>query len=188
MKIRSLVAAALFACTAFSQAQAATALPGDGSWAGFEVDNLLASSGGVEWIDLNGQALSFSFTIAAGQQGVLNIVDAGLAGDTFQVFNGAALLGSTSAVAVASYDAAAPIVVDFDAAWADSTYSRASYTLSAGSYSITGLLDQSVLLDGSPLNATLGGAQLLVSAVPEPTSLVLMFAGLGALVARRRSR
>ena len=98
----------------------------------------------------------------------------------------ATLLGSTSAVAVASYDAAAPIVADFDAAWADSSYSRASYTLGAGTYSITGLLDQSVLLDGSPLNATMGGAQLLVSAVPEPTSLVLMFAGLGALAARSR--
>jgi MYXO-CTERM domain-containing protein len=172
MKIRSLAATALLVCTAFTHAQAATALPGDGSWSSFDVDNFLASSGGVEWIDLDGQALSFSFTIAAGQQGVLNIVDAGLAGDTFQVFNGATLLGSTSSVAVTSYDVATPIVVDFDAAWADSSYSRASYTLGAGTYSITGLLDQSVLLDGSPL--------------PEPTGLVLAFAGLGALAARRR--
>ena len=54
-----------------------------GQWTAFDVDELTALSGGVEWIDLTtGSPLSFDFTIAAGYRGVLTVVDAGFAGDT----------------------------------------------------------------------------------------------------------
>ena len=185
----ALCAAAVAAAALAAPAHAAhVALPGDGTWLEFDVDSLAAPSFGTGWIDdTDGSALSFDFTVAAGRQAVLTVVDAGFAGDTFTVTNDGALLGQTSSVAAGTTDG--DVVVDFDAALADARYSRGTWTLGAGRYAIGGALLQSVTLDGAPLAATSGGIRLQLSAVPEPAVAAMLLAGLGlaGFAARRRN-
>lgn len=189
MSIRNTFAAALFAFAGFAQAQS-TPLAGDGTWQSFDVSSLLSLSSGVEWIDLgSGAPLSFSFVVDPGNYGLLTVVDAGYAGDTFQVFNGSSLLGSTSAVPVGVYPGV-PGITDPELALADPSFSRASFVLGAGAYSIGGQLDQSVLEapGGARLDSTVGSIRLAVSPVPEASSVTLMLVGLGVMgfIARRR--
>jgi hypothetical protein len=183
---------ALAACLLIlSGASRATVVPmdGGGSWKAFDVSEDL--SGGKAWIDLNdGSPLSFTFTIDAGNVGVLTVVDTGYAGDTFNVSDGATLLGATSPVPVGVYPGV-PGISDPDAALADPSFSRAAFVLGAGSYSIIGVLDQSVLsaIGGPPLNSTSGDIRLDVSPVPEPSTLASLAVGIGliAVALRRRS-
>ena len=184
MSFRPLLAACAAACLLLQNAGAVT-LPADGQWNAFDVDSLSASSGGTEWIDIgNGQALHFTFDIGAGQVGGMTVVDGGYAGDSFKVFNGAALLGSTS-TPTDSYPGA--VGTDFDAALADAAYSRRSFQLAAGHYDITGVLDRSALIGGVAYDATVGAIRLTVSAVPEPANAALLLAGL-ALVGMKLNR
>jgi hypothetical protein len=163
-----------------------TPLAVPGQWYDFTVDDLAAQSGGVDWIDYtDGSALSFTFSITAPTQ--LRVVDAGIAGDTFNVtVNGISQL--TSAVPVVAYSPTAVVVTDFDAAWANPSFSRGSWLLTApGSYTVTGVLAQSVSNGGAPLNSTIGAVML--AAVPEPGTWALLLAGLAVLgvTARRRA-
>ncbi|WP_077034502.1 PEP-CTERM sorting domain-containing protein [Pelomonas sp. KK5] len=166
------------------------ALPSDGSWQEFTVDNFVGPSFGTQWIDFaDGSPLSFQFTVPTGFVAQLTVVDAGFAGDTFTVSNGGAVIGTTSAVAAGT--TAGSVVFDFDEALANPAYSRGTFTLAAGSYSIGGALLQSVVDDGGlALNATNGALKLSVTAVPEPASFALLLAGLGVvgLLARRAPR
>ncbi len=168
---------------------------GYGQWQRFDVSDLDAVSGGTEWIDDSntlaagfGSPLTFSFTIGAGQVGQLTVVDAGFAGDTFLLFNAGVALAPTSAVALTSFDTAPSVGDDFEAALANASFSRAVLTLGAGSYQVSGRLDQSVQAGGLPLNSTSGGVQLTVSAVPEPATGLAMLAGLGLMGLRMRNR
>jgi hypothetical protein len=161
------------------------------------VDNGFSTSGGVEWIDNvtgpaipqytgDGSKISFTFTLAS--QGLLKIVDAGYAGDRFEVFSGSTSIGLTSAVPVTSYESSPPnALTDFDAAYADhANFSYALFMLEAGTYTISGQLTQSVQLAGAPLNATVGG--LSVTAVPLPAAAWLLLSGFGGLGVMRRTR
>lgn len=169
---------------------------GYGAWQQFNVSDIDSRSFGVEWIDNAnsndpgfGTVLGFTFTIESGSTGTLTVVDAGFAGDTFKLTNFGSLFGGTSAVPSALYDDNTPSVGDFDIALADASFSRGSYVLGAGTYRISGELDQSVMLDAATsLNSTSGGLRLTVAAVPEPSSLALLAAGLGVIgtLARRR--
>jgi hypothetical protein len=203
--VRSTVLAAVLAVTSLASQATTVSLVADGQWNAFDVAELDSLTGGTEWIDANnsldpayGSALNFSFTIDAGFVGTLTVVDAAYAGDTFSVFNGAALLGATSSVTPGVYALQADGTVvtpanvgyDFDAALQAPAFSRGVFTLTAGTYRISGLLAQSVSLeDGTPLNATAGAVKLSVSAVPEPSGWALAAAGLGCavFVTRRRS-
>jgi hypothetical protein len=177
---------AAIACTGLAHATT-TAIAANGQWAEFDVDDVTAQSGGTEWIDnTDGSALSFTFTVAGPTQ--LRVVDAGFAGDSFSVFLNGAALGTTSAVPPAAVTASTPSIgTDFDAAWTDASYSRGSWVLGAGTYTLTGALLQSVSFGGAPLNATVGG--VILAAVPEPSSWALLIAGLSVVgfVARRRA-
>lgn len=181
---RALSAAACLGAFAAPAFATTTDLAADGQWNDFVVSALDAQSGGTEWIDAAdsaspqfGSAQLFSFTIAAGSVGHLTVLDLGAAGDTFNVFNHGALLGSTSAVAQQDFNGA-PFTLDTTAALADARFSRGSFTLGAGSYSIGGALLQSVSLDGEALNSTAGVLKLDVSPVPEPATVVSLIAGL----------
>jgi len=194
----ALLAVALAASSLAAQATSIN-LAADNQWQAFGVDSFSAVSGGTEWIDNDysnaagfGTPLDFTFTIAAGFVGELTVVDAAMAGDTFNVFNAGSLLGSTSSVAVQQYGSAPDVGYDYDAALQNSAFSRAVFTLGAGTYSISGALAQSLMIDDglgglSPLNATAGAVKLSVSAVPEPSTLALLIAALGVtwLVSRR---
>jgi hypothetical protein len=75
--------------------------------------------------------------------------------------------------------------LNFDTALGNSNYSFATYLLSAGTHSITGVLSQSALDEfGSPLNATVGGLRL--APVPLPGALLMFLSGAGLLGCLRR--
>ena len=172
--------ASLFAMPAFATT---TALTTDGTWFAFDVDELTSASTGLEWIELNnGSPLTFTFSLT--NQGILKIVDAGFAGDTFSIDGIGSLLTATSAVPQSPAEPGTGL--DFDAAFANhSRFSFAEVFLGAGSYSISGALLQSAV-DGSnvPFNATVGG--ISVTAVPLPASGLLLLGASGVLGAIRR--
>lgn len=189
---------ALAACVAAAAAALAVpahatdiVLAADGAWHPFAVDSLLApSAASLSWIDDGGAVLDFTFVVGAGLHGTLTVVDAGFAGDVFAIANFASALGSTSSVPIGAYPSAHNVGNDFNAALADPSFSRGAFSLAPGAYRISGRLTQSVTLDGDPLDATLGAVRLdVAAAVPEPSSLALLLAGLGAsgVIARRRS-
>ena len=164
-------------------------LAADGRWSAFTVDDFVGPSFDKRWIDFaDGSALGFSFNVPAGMVGLLTVVDAGFAGDTFSVSDAGAALGATSGVPASTVDGA--VALDFDGAFADPAFSRGVFTLSAGAHRITGRLEQSVSDGGVPLDATEGAVRLtLAAAVPEPSTTAMLIAGLGVVgfVARRRA-
>jgi hypothetical protein len=183
--LRAAAAMVLAAAGALGSAQATTLQPGLGQWVAFDVDEQTAASSGLEWIDISdGSLLAFSFSITTPTW--LRVVDAGYAGDSFNVqVNGQNW--STSDVPAGSVGTSPNVGLNFDAAWANPAYSHGAWLLSTpGDYTVTGSLLHSVGLDGTPLNATVGAVML--SPVPEAATWALMLAGLAAvgMAARRR--
>lgn len=186
MKIHHLAAAGCLSLAALCAAAQAATLAADGQWAGFAVDaNLPPYS--ISWIDADHAPLSLRFTIAEGFQGVLTVVDSVYSGDRFTVTDNGLVLGTTGA-AVDGYDAVNPGTFNPDDALANPNFSRASFTLGAGTHTVSGWLSTSLVVDGAPTLATEGAVRLAVSAVPEPASLATLLAGLSLLtvVLRRR--
>ncbi|WP_310385265.1 PEP-CTERM sorting domain-containing protein [Roseateles sp.] len=173
-----------------TSAQAAT-LAADGSWTEFLVNADVSPANSLDWlVSYNDTSLAhFSFTIAAGTTGTLTVVDTGISGDRFVVKNFSAALGETSVGVDGDPLLEDSSIADFNSALANPNFSRGVYTLEAGSYDISGYLSRSVQLDGSPLNVSTGGLQLTVSAVPEPTTLASLLAGLSllSLAVRRKA-
>jgi hypothetical protein len=169
---RRLIAAASVSLAVAAPASAAT-LSVDSQWTLFDF-----GSTGSAWFDLaSGAPLTFSFTLT--DAALLKVVDGGLTGDRFEVFNGATALGLTSLPGDAGQASAFD---DFDAAFADPRWSRASFLLAPGAYEIRGIAT------ASPLDGGIGGVQLTV--VPLPGALALALGGLafGGLFVRRNAR
>ncbi len=165
-----------------TQSQAAT-LDVDGSWQIFDIDNSISNSGDLEWISLDGNALSFEFTLSS--SAYLRVIDGGFAGDRFQVFDNGQVLGLTSKPTNNYPDS---IGLDFDLALTQSIYSQGLYLLNAGNHSITGLLNLSALDDNNtPINATVGAVSLTAVPLPAAAGLYAAGAALIGIVSRRRS-
>jgi hypothetical protein len=176
---KSILAAVLLAALC-SQAQAAT-LIADGAWNAFDVDDLTSASGNLEWIDLDGNALSFDFTLT--ESAYLKVVDGGFAGDRFNVYDNGVLLDQTSVVAN-TYPAS--VGLNFDTAFISDIFSKGLFLLGAGSHSITGLLSQSALDDSNlPINATVGAVSLTAVPLPAAAWLYLTGTALMGFVSRR---
>jgi len=191
--MKNLFALAALLATVFAAPAQATdvALPANGEWQLFSVDDQISNAHDTRWFDdSNGSVLSFTFTVGAGMVGNLTVVDGSFAGDIFAITNFGTALGTTSTVATGTYEAAVDTGYDFDAALANPSFSRGVFTLGEGSYRIGGHLLQSVTFGGEALNATVGAVQLTVSAVPEPSTFAMLLAGFGGmgLLARRRTR
>ncbi len=181
MKLNRIAAFAVLACagiTAAHASQVSIAGADFGVWQTFDVSDLLASDGGLGWTDIaDGSSLSFTFSVPTGFLARLTVVDGGFAGDRFSVSANGNLLGTSSA-AVNNYPSS--LGLDFDAALASSNYSHAIFSLGAGTYTVSGALSLSALDDfGNPLNSTVGGLKVDVSAVPLPAALPLLLSGLG---------
>jgi MYXO-CTERM domain-containing protein len=100
------------------------------------------------------------------------------------------LLAGACTVPTGTYASAIDAGTGFDAALADTHFSRVVLTPGAGDYRIGGALAQAVTFEDLPLNATVGALSPTVTPVPGPASPAMFVAGLGALglfLHRRRS-
>jgi hypothetical protein len=165
-----LVGAALAGSLFAAHAQAATLVVG-GGWRLFQFDGPGSS------IRDSGTGDS-SYDFLLGGPATLNVTDAYVIGDVFEIFDNGVSVFTTGA-----FNLAGPTTDDAEGAFAGTTYSRGSIVLAAGSHSITGVATS------SPTGA--GGAfiELVSGGVPEPATWAMMLAGFGmvGVMARRRS-
>jgi hypothetical protein len=134
---------------------------------------------GSAWLDapvFDDAAQSAQFELTLDRAALLQVTDAGFAGDRFEVIANGVRLGFTSAATAGDTDAG----LDYDATFASPDWSHGSWLLAAGTYTITGIASESAF--GAGLGA------LRVAEVPEPTTVAMLLTGLGLLGAKRRSR
>jgi hypothetical protein len=176
--------AVVLAAMCAAPAHAETVSLSDSAWYPFDVDELVSSDGGLDWITIDGEALAFSFTVAAGSAFNLFVTDAGFAGDQFELFDNGVSLGLTSDVAD-SYPTS--VGTHFTLASESGNYSAGFFQLGEGTHLITGRLFASALDDvGDPLNATVGALRVAPVPLPAAAWLLLSGGGLMGLFSRRR--
>lgn len=123
-----------------------------------------------------------SFSVSLAEAAYLQVTDAFLSGDVFEIFANGASLGLTSATSVIGDK----IGNDYSAALADARFSSGTWLLGPGEYIISGFV--------RTMPQTYGRAALRIAdapPVPVPGSLALMLgagAALGASAVRRRNR
>jgi hypothetical protein len=192
MRSKLLILAGLWLVSLISFSTNATEIyPVNGKWYFFDVDEAVSQSGGVEWIDAqgdellgyvgDGSALSFSFLLTT--SALLNVVDAGFSGDIFTLL----VNGNHYTSSFVKADSNTFAGADFVAAWAATEFSRASILLVPGHYTVSGFLNQSAIDEyGLAYMASVGGLQIIE--VSEPGVFALALIGLALLILRRRYR
>lgn len=147
----------------------------------------LALDGDIVEFFFDDVAWDDEFTVDISEPAFLVVTDLFISGDIFEVFVDDVSVGLTSDV---PSDAGLSVGVDFEAAVLDPNFSSGVFALGAGTFTITGLVEQSA--DGF----TGGSAAIALSStdptapIPLPASGFLLLAGLGAgtYVARRKGR
>jgi PEP-CTERM motif len=126
-----------------------------------------------------------AWTITTTGYGSLRVLDGGHQGDTFNVFDSGALLGTTSATPIDANHACAgdPTGPGTDpaACWNDPLMSRGTFLLAPGSHSLTIAWNQRVPGGNSSLQWFELGDARAPAATPEPGSMFLLGSGLIAL-------
>ncbi|WP_337658356.1 PEPxxWA-CTERM sorting domain-containing protein [Sphingorhabdus sp. Alg231-15] len=167
MKFKKTILATAAAIAAFSagSAQAAT-LVLDAGWTNFNFGD-------------TGSAITPDFDFVLTGPGYFNVTDVDGIGDVFQFTINGVVQPLTSAPVLGG-----PTTADPDIAFAGGFYTRASYLLGAGSYTVTGIVTDSPFGFGG-----LGGfAELSSTApVPEPATWAFMILGFGAIGGALRS-
>ena len=180
---RMLGAAAMLVLGAALPAHATTvSLSPDSTWHAFDVSDVASNNQDTAWYDFDsGESLSFTIDVPTGQYVMLTVVDAGYAGDRFEVFDHGTSVGLTSAIDANGNGL--NVFLDFDWAISSRQFSYGYFVLGEGSHVITGDLAQSSL--DSP-NVTVGA--VAAAPVPLPASVLLLFSGGGlmGLITRRR--
>jgi PEP-CTERM motif len=122
----------------------------------------------------------FEFTLTA--PAVFRITDAFVDGDQFAISNHGTFVSDSSVPANNGFQ----INADYDAAFASPLFSHFSVNLGPGTYDFTGIVIQNAT--GFPDGGG-AAAELVASAVPEPSTwamMILGFAAVGFLVHRRK--
>lgn len=186
-RFATLAAATLALAASFGAHAVTVSVTQNDQWYAFDIDDQAFPNFGTGWIDTGanfGEALSFSFILNTPTY--LRVIDAGHAGDRFNVSidNRGGITSLTTGAAVDSFPSSTG---DYDTAWANNNYSRLNTMLAPGSYFVTGDLLQAAGGGGAPLNVTTGA--LMLTAVPEPGIWAMLFAGLGLIgsIVRRRA-
>lgn len=122
----------------------------------------------------------WTFTLSA--PGVFSIVDSGIAGDTFDVFDVGGLVLTTNFSAMPTYWT--PLAQPGDFEWVNPTYSRGQVLLAAGSYAFDVFGNQ--VPGGLPAILYVRADVLQQVAVPAPAALAIFAVGLAGLLAARR--
>jgi hypothetical protein len=116
------------------------------------------------------------WTVTLTKAGFLQVTDAFLIGDVFEMSVDGSSIGTTG-----PFDTTGPETSDPDVAFGGPVYSWLSYALAPGTYEITGIAAS------SPFGS--GGAFLRVVPVPEAATWAMMIAGFGLVgAASRRAR
>jgi PEP-CTERM motif len=168
--IRSLllggVAAGAIAAAAIAPASATT-LAVDTGWISDSISAADAPSDDSPW----------TFTLLG--DGFFRVTDAFVPGDTYSVFSGATLIGTS-----AFNGAQAPLTPVGDSlgepGWEDASFSHLELFLSAGSYSLT--------VDGDVVGGLPATFYVRADSIPEPATIVLLGAGLAGLATMGRRK
>ena len=112
------------------------------------------------------------WTFSLSTLGLLTITDVFLPGDSFQVFDNGALIGSTNVVPSTGISCG----INPDACLTNPNFSHGAFPVSAGPHSIT--------VGVSPAQI-LGEGFFRVDAIPEPSTLLLLASGVACLIVKK---
>lgn len=117
------------------------------------------------------------WTITLSSPATLHVTDVEIPGDQFTFFDNGVLLGTTSNP---TPDTTVNVGECISCALASNEFSHGTFTLGAGTHSLTGVQDGVINFGDGDFEITTG--------VPEPTSWALMLLGFGGMGAAIRSR